>query len=89
MPAHKPLPLERLFDNRAVSDDTRPGDADFDGAGASLSAQDLRAAGWTPGRDIALDAAILPAYDSGDHLHPGDAGLRAMAESIDLRKLLG
>ncbi|MFE2185534.1 SGNH/GDSL hydrolase family protein [Streptomyces sp. NPDC059455] len=59
VPTHKPLPLERLFDNRAVSDDTRPGDADFDGAGASLSAQDLRAAGWTPGRDIALDAARL------------------------------
>ncbi|MFE2672656.1 SGNH/GDSL hydrolase family protein [Streptomyces hygroscopicus] len=56
---HKPLPLERLFDNRAVSDDTRPGDADFDGAGASLSVRDLRAAGWTPGRDIALDAARL------------------------------
>ncbi|MFE2023840.1 SGNH/GDSL hydrolase family protein [Streptomyces hygroscopicus] len=56
---HKPLPLERLFDNRAVSDDTRPGDADFDGAGASLSVRDLRAAGWTPGQDIALDAARL------------------------------
>ncbi|MFI7309989.1 SGNH/GDSL hydrolase family protein [Streptomyces hygroscopicus] len=58
-PTHKPLPLERLFDNRAVSDDTRPGDADFDGAGASLSVRDLWAAGWTPGRDIALDAARL------------------------------
>ena len=23
-------------------------------------------------------------YDSGDHLHPGDAGYKAMAESIDL-----
>jgi hypothetical protein len=31
---------------------------------------------------------ILPAYDSGDHLHPGDAGLRALAESIDLRSLV-
>ena len=46
----EPLPLERLFDNRAVSDDARPGEADFDGAGNSLSAQDLTAAGWTPGR---------------------------------------
>jgi lysophospholipase L1-like esterase len=27
---------------------------------------------------------FLPAYDSGDHLHPSDAGYRAMAESIDL-----
>jgi lysophospholipase L1-like esterase len=27
---------------------------------------------------------ILPAYDSGDHLHPADAGYKAMGESIDL-----
>lgn len=31
----QPLPLERLFDNTAVSDDARPGAADFDGSGAS------------------------------------------------------
>ncbi|WP_432092885.1 GDSL-type esterase/lipase family protein [Streptomyces sp. bgisy100] len=55
----EPLPLERLFDNRAVSDDARPGEADFDGAGRSLSAQALAAAGWTPGRRIGLDGARL------------------------------
>ncbi|MGB8941150.1 MAG: SGNH/GDSL hydrolase family protein, partial [Streptomyces sp.] len=49
-----PLPLERLFDNRAVSDDARPGDADFDGSGSSLSARDLTAAGWTPGRSLSV-----------------------------------
>lgn len=27
---------------------------------------------------------MLPAYDSGDKLHPGDAGYKKMAESIDL-----
>lgn len=27
---------------------------------------------------------ILPAYDSGDHAHPNDAGYRAMADAIDL-----
>ncbi|MET9434778.1 SGNH/GDSL hydrolase family protein [Streptomyces sp. NPDC006551] len=27
---------------------------------------------------------MLPAYDSGDHLHPGDAGYRAMAKALDL-----
>lgn len=27
---------------------------------------------------------MLPANDSGDHLHPNDAGYKAMAESIDL-----
>jgi lysophospholipase L1-like esterase len=32
---------------------------------------------------------ILPAYDSGDHLHLGDAGNKAVAESIDLKLLLG
>ncbi|SCK42195.1 Lysophospholipase L1 [Streptomyces sp. WMMB 322] len=55
----EPLPLERLFDNRAVSDDARPGAADFDGAGNSLSAQDLKAAGWEPGRLLGLDSAAL------------------------------
>ncbi|MGY0490892.1 SGNH/GDSL hydrolase family protein [Streptomyces sp. WG-D5] len=54
-----PLPLERLFDNRAVSDDATPGEADFDGAGGSLSAQDLDAAGWTPGRALHVDRARL------------------------------
>ncbi|MCH0573264.1 SGNH/GDSL hydrolase family protein [Streptomyces sp. MUM 136J] len=54
-----PLPLERLFDNRAVSDDARPGEADFDGSGASLSAQALAAAGWTPGRTLTVQGARL------------------------------
>lgn len=40
-------------------------------------------------RDPSHPARFLPAYDSGDHLHPGDAGYRAMADSIDLRALLG
>ncbi|MFP3987064.1 SGNH/GDSL hydrolase family protein [Streptomyces sp. E11-3] len=53
------LPLSRLFDNRAVSDDARPRAADFDGSGASLSAQDLRAAGWYPGRALSVDATRL------------------------------
>jgi lysophospholipase L1-like esterase len=28
-----------------------------------------------------------PAYDSGDHLHPNDAGYQAMTDAIDLAKL--
>jgi lysophospholipase L1-like esterase len=35
-------------------------------------------------RDPAAPAKILPAYDSGDHLHPNDAGYQAMGESVDL-----
>jgi lysophospholipase L1-like esterase len=35
--------------------------------------------------DPAHPSAIAAAYDSGDHLHPNDAGYKAMAESIDLR----
>jgi lysophospholipase L1-like esterase len=35
--------------------------------------------------DPAHPAAIAAAYDSGDHLHPNDAGYKAMGESIDLK----
>ncbi len=35
-------------------------------------------------RDPAHPTQFLPAYDSGDHLHPSDAGYRAMGEAIDL-----
>lgn len=35
-------------------------------------------------RDPHHPARILPDYDSGDHLHPNDAGYKAMADSIDL-----
>ncbi|WP_343124160.1 SGNH/GDSL hydrolase family protein [Dyella sp. OK004] len=35
-------------------------------------------------RDPANPTNLLPAYDSGDHLHPNDVGYQAMADSIDL-----
>ena len=35
-------------------------------------------------RDPARPDRLRPAFDSGDHLHPGDAGYQAMAEAIDL-----
>ena len=38
-------------------------------------------------RDPDRPARFLPAYDSGDHLHPGDAGYTAMAEAFDLSLL--
>jgi lysophospholipase L1-like esterase len=35
-------------------------------------------------RDPANPSVLLPAYDSGDHLHPSDTGYEKMAETIDL-----
>lgn len=40
-------------------------------------------------RDPARRSRMKPALDSGDHLHPSDAGYQAMAEAIDLDTLLG
>jgi lysophospholipase L1-like esterase len=39
-------------------------------------------------RDPANPLRFRPEFDSGDHLHPGDAGYEAMAEAVDL-SLLG
>jgi len=39
-------------------------------------------------RDRGHPARFDPRFDSGDHLHPGDEGNRAMAESVDLELLL-
>lgn len=38
-------------------------------------------------RDPRNPARMTPAFDSGDHLHPGDRGNRAMAEAVDLKML--
>jgi lysophospholipase L1-like esterase len=38
-------------------------------------------------RDPANQARLLPTFDSGDHLHPGDAGYQAMGNSIKLSLL--
>jgi lysophospholipase L1-like esterase len=35
-------------------------------------------------RDPSAPDRMLPAYDSGDHLHPSSAGYKAMAEAVDL-----
>jgi len=39
-------------------------------------------------RDPAHPRRLRAGFDSGDHLHPGDAGYRAMAEAIDIGPLL-
>ncbi|MBE1495270.1 lysophospholipase L1-like esterase [Amycolatopsis lexingtonensis] len=38
-------------------------------------------------RDPADPLTLLPAYDSGDHLHPGDAGYERMAAAVRLDRL--
>lgn len=38
-------------------------------------------------RDPRDPQMLNPLYDSGDHLHPGDAGYAAMASAIELREL--
>ena len=40
-------------------------------------------------RDPSHPSQFLPAFDSGDHLHPSDAGHRAMGEAIDLALFRG
>jgi len=35
-------------------------------------------------KDPAQPARLLPAFDSGDHLHPGDRGNAAMADAVNL-----
>ena len=68
--------------------------------GTRATADVLRAALWllglAPGvktlssfflmvtRDPERPTQFLPAYDSGDHLHPGNAGYDAMGKAIDL-----
>nr|WP_307544301.1 SGNH/GDSL hydrolase family protein [Streptomyces sp. V3I8] len=80
--AVRPVPLERHFDNTAVSDDTRPAEADFDGSGGSLSAQDLAAAGWTPGRSLTVQGArlTLPRRTPGE-----PDNVRADGQSVRVR----
>ncbi|VVD97295.1 lipase [Pandoraea aquatica] len=40
-------------------------------------------------RDPTHPSRLASAMDSGDHLHPGDAGYKAMAAAVDLGTLLG
>jgi lysophospholipase L1-like esterase len=35
-------------------------------------------------RDPAQPTRLNPAYDSGDHLHPNDAGYQVMAQAVPL-----
>ncbi|MGW7051410.1 SGNH/GDSL hydrolase family protein [Streptomyces sp. NPDC054887] len=37
--------------------------------------------------DPEAPSRLRPAYDSGDHLHPNDLGMRTMADTVDLKSL--
>jgi lysophospholipase L1-like esterase len=39
-------------------------------------------------RDPSNPRRLKAIYDSGDHLHPGDAGYQAMAEAVDIATLV-
>ncbi|WP_328911746.1 MULTISPECIES: GDSL-type esterase/lipase family protein [unclassified Streptomyces] len=43
----------------------------------------------TATHDPAAPTRYLPAYDAGDHLHPNEAGLQAIANAVDLSLLGG
>ncbi|MGY5044230.1 hypothetical protein ACWDE0_01025 [Streptomyces sp. 900105755] len=64
--------LQAAFNNTAVTDDSNKATADADGYGATMSLQDLKAAGWQPGGKITVDGAAftLPAFGSaaGDNV---------------------
>src|SRR5689334_17378674 len=53
-----PVDLSAAFDNVGVTDDTNTAPGNLDGAGSSLSAQALTAAGVTPGAAITTTAAV-------------------------------
>jgi lysophospholipase L1-like esterase len=65
---------EKETERKAINDWIRNGKA-FDGAIDFDKAV----------RDPEHPDRMLPAYDSGDHLHPGDAGYKAMGAAIELK----
>src|SRR5262249_46313084 len=47
--------LSSYFNNVGITDDANPTAGNIDGEGASLSAQDLAAAGWAPGTRVTVN----------------------------------
>ncbi|MFD5753693.1 hypothetical protein ACFWIZ_00065 [Streptomyces sp. NPDC127044] len=74
---HAPAPqpytsLQEAFNNTATTDDSNHATGNADGVGATLSLQDLKAAGWQPGGKVTVDGATftLPNFGSaaGDNV---------------------
>ncbi|MFG2983107.1 FG-GAP-like repeat-containing protein [Streptomyces sp. NPDC048258] len=57
------IPLTAAFNSTSISADADPSAADFDGAGASLSASDLDNAGWTRGTRITVNGTTYTRPD--------------------------
>ena len=51
--------VSATFDNVGISDDSNPGEGNFDGGGRSISAQTLAAAGLTPGAQATHDGVTF------------------------------
>ncbi|MEU6216357.1 hypothetical protein ABZ845_02375 [Streptomyces sp. NPDC047022] len=57
--------LQAAFNNTAVTDDSNHTTGNADGSGATLSLQDLKAAGWQPGGKVTIDGATFTLPDFG------------------------
>jgi lysophospholipase L1-like esterase len=76
-PPHVPDVATKDALRRAINDAIRAG-------GIFDAVIDFDAVLSDPGRPAHLTARLMVARDSGDHVHPSDAGYAAMADAIDL-----
>src|SRR5262249_30870208 len=76
--------LAALFDNAGVTDDTATDAGNFDGAGSSLSAQALAAAGVTPGGSIRQFSWPSALAGQPDNVAAGGQALRVNATGTSL-----
>ncbi|MFF4805443.1 hypothetical protein ACFY1U_44860 [Streptomyces sp. NPDC001351] len=85
--------LQAAFNNTATTDDSNRTTADADGAGATLSLQDLKAAGWQPGGKITVDGATftLPNWGStsGDNVMAANQTIQMNGTSGQAMVFLG
>ncbi|WP_079065794.1 hypothetical protein [Streptomyces olivochromogenes] len=95
---HAPAPqpytsLQEAFNNTATTDDSNPTATDADGSGATLSLQDLKAAGWQPGGKVTVDGATftLPNFGaaSGDNVMAANQTIKMNGTSGQALVFLG
>ncbi|MCX4457854.1 hypothetical protein OOK58_38590 [Streptomyces sp. NBC_01728] len=95
---HAPAPqpytsLQEAFNNTATTDDSNHATGDADGVGATLSLQDLKAAGWQPGGKVTVDGATftLPNFGSasGDNVMAANQTIKMNGASGQALVFLG